>query len=259
MGDPGGMKNFGRVGIGIAFLVGCGGGGSSSVSIDNFAQKYAEALCEKNFTCCDQAELTGKTQSQCVSDNSAVLSLLISEIKSSQAQNRASYSATASGTCVDSLKAMSCDEFKQGSQANMAACMALIMPKVAMGGACTQSYECVTENCEGADTSTDPPTEGTCGPAPTVASVGASCATAECVGGAYCDSATTTCQPKKGAGEACTLDSECLNSCNTTTNTCTCYAGCRVVEATTTGGTVLSVLVLGAGFVFVRKRWRRRA
>ncbi len=253
------MKNFGRVGIGIAFLVGCGGGGSSSVTIDNFAQKYAEALCEKNFTCCDQAELTGKTQSQCVSDNQAAFSFLISSIKSSQAQNRASYSSTASGMCVDSLKAMSCDEFKQGSQANMAACMALIMPKVAMGGACTQPYECVTGNCEGADSSTDPPTEGTCGPAPTVASVGASCATAECVGGAYCDTATTTCQPKKGAGEACTSDSECLNSCNTTTNTCTCYAGCRVVEATTTGGTVLSVLALGAGFVFVRKRRRRRA
>src|SRR6185436_16651837 len=140
MGDPGSMKKLGWVGIGIVLLVGCGGGGSSSVTIDNFAQKYAEALCEKNFTCCDQAELTGKTQSQCVSDNQAAFSFLISSIKSSQTQNRASYSATASGMCVDSLKAMSCDEFKQGSQANMAACMALIMPKVAMGGACTQAY-----------------------------------------------------------------------------------------------------------------------
>jgi len=253
------MKKLGWVGIGIVLLVGCGGGGSSSVTIDNFAQKYAEALCEKNFTCCDQAELTGKTQSQCVSDNSAVLSLLISEIKSSQAQNRASYSATASGMCVDSLKAMSCDEFKQGSQANMAACMALIMPKVAMGGACTQAYECVTGNCEGADSTTTPPTEGTCAAAPTVVNVGNSCASFPCADGAYCDSATVTCQPLKGAGEACMSDSECLNSCNTTTNTCSCYAGCSVVEATTTGGTVLSVLALGAGFVFVRKRRRRRA
>jgi len=163
------MKNFGRVGIGIAFLVGCGGGGSSSVTIDNFAQKYAEALCEKNFTCCDQAELTGKTQSQCVSDNQAAFSFLISSIKSSQAQNRASYSSTASGMCVDSLKAMSCDEFKQGIGGNMAACMAFIMPKVASGGACSQDYECTTTSCGGADTSVDPPVDGTCVAAPPLA------------------------------------------------------------------------------------------
>ena len=85
------------------------------VTIDNFAQKYAEALCEKNFTCCDQAELTGKTQSQCVSDNQAAFSFLISSIKSSQAQNRASYSSTASAMCVDSLKAMRCDEMRLSS------------------------------------------------------------------------------------------------------------------------------------------------
>jgi hypothetical protein len=250
------MKNIGWTGIGIAFLIGCGGG-SSAVTIGNFPQKYSEALCEKNFTCCDQAELTGKTQSQCVMDNSAVLSILTSQINASQTQGRASFSPTDSATCVDSLKMMTCSEFKQGASANMAACMNLIMPLVDMGGACTQSYECRTDNCVGADSTADPVVEGTCGTAITEAARGSSCASFPCLEGDYCDPATVTCQAKKGAGEACTTDTECTNSCNTTTNTCSCYAGCMVVEAVSTGGTVLSMLLLSAGVVFARKRQRR--
>jgi hypothetical protein len=253
------MQKLGWVGSSLLVgLVGCGGGsGSSSVTIENFAQKYAEAMCAKNFQCCDASELTGKTQSECVTSNSSVISLLTAEINASQTQGRVSYSASASGMCVDSLKAMTCDEFKQGIGGNMAACMAFIMPKVAMGGACTQSFECTTNNCVGADTSTDPPTDGMCAAALTLAAIGTSCATTECVDGAYCD-ATSTCQKLKGAGEACTMDSECINSCNTTTNTCSCYAGCQVAEAVTPASAVLSALLLGAGLVVSRARRRRR-
>jgi hypothetical protein len=250
------MKKLGWVGIGVMFLAGCGGG-SSSVTIENFPQKYAEALCAKNFMCCSQAELTGKTQSQCVTDNQAVLAILISQINASQTQGRASYSASASGTCVDSLKMMTCDEFKTGASANMAACMALITPKVAMGGACTQGYECTTGNCTGQDTTADPPVDGMCAAALPVASIGSSCSAAECPDDAYCDS-TATCVKKKGAGETCSSDDECVNACNTDTGTCNCYAGCMVVESVTTGGTVLSVMLLGAGVVFARRRRRHR-
>jgi MYXO-CTERM domain-containing protein len=250
------MKKLGLVGI--VLLVGCGGGsGSSTVTIQSFPQKYAEALCAKNFGCCDAAELSGKTMATCVDMNETALTFLTTEIQASQAQGRASFDPKASGTCVDSLKAMTCEEFKQGASANMTACMALIMPKVAMGGACTQPYECTTGNCEGADTTADPVVDGTCAAATPVVAVGASCAgNAACVEGAYCDFTTTTCQPRKGVGETCTSSDECTNSCDDTTGKCTCYAGCQVAAAATPTTAALSVLLLGAGLVIRRRRRR---
>jgi hypothetical protein len=244
-----------RLLVGITLLVGCGG---SSVGIEDFPNKYAQAICSKNFTCCDASELAGKTMSTCVTDNQTFVSLFIGEINSSQAQGRVSYDAKQSGTCIDSLKAMSCDEFRQqGIGGNMAACMAFIMPKVAQGGACTQDFECTTGNCDGADTSATPAVDGMCIAAPIVAAIGQGCAANDCVDGAYCDDSTVTCLPLKGAGAACTSDSECINTCNTTTNTCTCYAGCAVGAPTTTQGTLLSLLLVAAGLVVTRVRRRR--
>jgi MYXO-CTERM domain-containing protein len=253
------MKTPRWIGIPL-LLIGCGGG-SGNVSIENFPQKYAEALCSKNFSCCDASELAGKTMSTCVTDNQAVLAILISDINASRTQGRVSYDPGASGTCIDSLKAMTCEEFKQGIGGNTDACMAALTPAVALGGACTQDYECTTNNCEGA--TTNPPADGTCGPAPVLAGVNSSCAANACVDTAYCDSATTTCQPKKSAGESCTADDQCVNSCNETTGMCSCYAGCSVSDATPASASVLWLGLLGLGFAFIRRprhgsrRWGR--
>jgi hypothetical protein len=239
--------------VGIVALAGCGG---SSVSIEDFPQKYAQAICTKNFQCCPASELVDKTMSTCVTDNQLIIGVLISSINESKAKGRADYDAKQSGTCIDSLNAMTCDEFKQGIGGNMAACMAFIMPKVASGGACTQDYECTTTSCGGADTSVDPPVDGMCVAAPALAAIGVSCATTPCVDGAYCD-ANDVCQPAKAAGSTCASDDECVNTCDTATNTCTCYAGCDIAAATTARGTVLSLLLLGAGLVVGRSRRRR--
>lgn len=249
-----GMKTPRWIGVTL-LLIGCDGG-SGNVSIENFPQKYAEVLCSKNFSCCDASELTEKTMSTCLTDNQAVVAILIAQINTSQTQGRVSYDPSASGTCIDSLKAMTCDQFKQGIGGNTTACMAAITPKVALGGACTQGYECTTNNCEGA--TTDPPVDGMCAAAAVLAGVNSSCAANACVDTAYCDSATTTCQPKKGAGEACTSNDQCVNSCNTTTGTCSCYAGCAVSDATTPSGTVLSLGLLGLVFALIRRAPRRR-
>ena len=227
------------------------------MSIENFPQKYAEAICSKNFACCDDSELAGKTMSTCVTDNQSVIALFVSEINASQAQGRVSYDPAASGTCIDALKALTCEQFKQGIGGNTEACMSAITPKVALGGACSQGYECTTANCEGA--TTNPPVDGTCVAAPVLADVNSSCAANACVSNAYCDSATTTCVPKKAAGEACTSSDQCVNTCNTTTGTCSCYAGCSVSGATTGSETLLWVGSFGVGCAFVRRARRRRA
>jgi MYXO-CTERM domain-containing protein len=248
------MKTLGWLGL-TALLIGCGSGGGN-VTIENFPQKYAEALCSKNFTCCEASELEGRTMSMCVTDNQAVLAIFISEINASKTQGRVQYDANASGTCIDSLKAMTCEQFKQGIGGNTEACMAALTPQVALGGACSQDFECTTNNCEGA--TTNPPVDGMCGPAPVLAGINSSCAANDCVDNAYCDTATTTCQPKRAAGESCTADDQCVNSCNETTGMCSCYAGCSVSDAAPAGATVLWLGVLGLGGAFIRRARRRR-
>lgn len=248
------MKTSRWIGLPL-LLIGCGSGGGS-VSIENFPQKYAEALCSKNFACCDDSELTGKTMSTCVTDNQAFLAVFISEINASKAQGRVSYDPGASGTCIDALRALTCEEFKRGMGGNTDACMAALTPKVALGGACAQDYECTTNNCEGA--TTNPPVDGTCAAAAVLAGVDSSCAANACVGTAYCDSVTTTCKPKKAAGETCTSADQCVNSCNETTGTCNCYAGCSVAGATTGRETLLWVGLFGLGCAFLGRARRRR-
>ena len=68
------MKKLGLVGI--VLVIGCGGSSSPSVTIQSFPQQYAQALCAKNFGCCDAAELSGKTMAMCVDSNETFLTFL---------------------------------------------------------------------------------------------------------------------------------------------------------------------------------------
>jgi hypothetical protein len=222
-----------------------------------FPQKYAEALCAKNWECCPASELAEKSKTDCVNNNQFGVEVLVGSINASQSKGRATYDASKAGACADTLAAMTCDEFRQ-TGGNMAACMAFVTPKVAEGGACTEDFECTTGNCQGANTTDDPPIDGACAAAVSVAPIGATCSGLECVEGAYCDSTTSTCAALKGGGEACTSDTQCINECDTTTSTCTCYSGCSVAGPTTTRGLLLSLLLLAAGAAVRRSHRRRR-
>jgi hypothetical protein len=247
-----------RIGLALSLVVlGCGS--SSDVPLDQLASTYAGAICAQNFKCCDASELAGKTMQTCVQNNQSAISLLSGAVSDAQSKGRASYDAKKMGDCITSLKAASCDEWKSGTgPTNQNACMAAITPKVANGGACQQSLECVSGNCVGA-VQGDTPMDGMCQPADPVAAVGQSCLTATCADGAYCDDATLICKAVKGAGEACVSDSECANSCDTTTSKCTCYVGCGVAAPITTRSTLVSVALLGLVVAAARSgRGRRR-
>ena len=245
------MRTLRWIGIGMLLLAGCSDDKS-------FPQKYAQAICSKNFTCCPASELADRTMKDCLDNNEFAVAAQVGSINESQSKGRATYDASKTGACVDALNAMTCDEFKQqGLGGAMEACMSYVAPKVAEGGACAQSYECLTGNCEGADTAADPPVDGICAAAITLAPIGESCATIDCVADAYCDFATDICVKRKGAGEACTSSSECINDCSA--GTCSCYAGCSVASGTTASGTALSLLLFAAALAFTRLRSPRPA
>jgi hypothetical protein len=252
-----------KVAAALAVLaLGCGGSsGSGGVSIDQFANQLAQALCAQNFKCCDASELTGKTMADCVSTNGLLLGVLTSSISSSQSMGRASYSAPEAGACITAIRGLTCDDWKKGVPVNnQPTCADFITPKVASGGACQQDFECVGGGtCVGADSGSNgnPPMDGVCTPADPEAAVGESCATASCASGSYCDPATSTCKVQKGAGETCDPNgfaNECANTCDVNTSKCTCYASCAVAGPFTPRGTLLSLALLGLTLFTARLR-----
>ena len=246
--------------LGLALSIGggaCGGGGGSagSVPVSQFAAQYSQAMCGQNFKCCSASDIDGRTMQDCVSTNSALFDVLSASIMEGQSKNRLSYDATKMGMCMDALKALTCDVWQMGlsMSSQPAVCLAAITPKVAAGGACESDLECTTAHCEGADSSTTPPTDGAC---TTLPAAGGSCASVDCADGLHCDGTNNTCVANTPGGQACTSDDQCTNLvCNPNTHLCSGYAGCAVGGEAPPAG-LLSLVLLGVAILLV-KRARR--
>jgi MYXO-CTERM domain-containing protein len=233
---------------------GCGGGSGSSggpVSLDQFPAAYAQAICDQNFKCASADDIMGRTKQDCLDTNLSGLQFLSPQLRASVQKGRLGYDAAQMGTCIASLRGMSCADWTSGL-VEPAGCKDAFVPKVAVGGACTQDGECIGGTCDGADTSKMPPTDGMC-VAETKIAHGAACGIADtCVDGDYCDG---TCKTHKAGGEPCTSSDECGYSCNETTMKCSGYAGCAVGE-TTAGGAAAALMGLGLLAMVARRRRR---
>jgi hypothetical protein len=205
-----------------ALLGACGGGGGSDIAVENLGTEYARAACAKAYACCSTAELTamGMTgdEAACRSQMGVFMSLMSASIADSVSEGRVDYSGSGAGCMVDYVDGLSCADYSTMSTGAMPSdvpdCDAMLTPKVAKGGACTQSYECTTDYCKGATSTAD----GACDDLP---GVGAEC-TDECAEGYYCDTSGTTnvCAAKKANGADCTDDDECTSgTCATTCTT----------------------------------------
>jgi hypothetical protein len=95
-------------------------------------------------------------------------------------------------------------------------CKQFIIPLVADGGACAQSYECTSNNCVGATTS--PQKDGACMAIP---AMGQPCQDT-CATGLFCDfSMNETCQPTKANGMTCSANDQCVSAfCDTSAGSC---------------------------------------
>jgi len=203
--------------LGIAvLLVGCGGGSSSGpIPIDNLGTELAQASCSQMFACCTSAEIMQQfmnitydgqpitTEAQCEGFAGGLFAGLITpEYKASIAAGRIKYDGQAARDCLDAFVNLGCSAYAQLSGAESVACdKPFVTPEVGDGGACSQSYECTSDYCEGARSGTD----GTCKPKPTA---GETCS-GTCAQGLYC---AGTCQPLLANGAACTGDSQCTSN-----------------------------------------------
>jgi hypothetical protein len=131
------------------------------------------------------------------------------------ANHRMTYDADAAGACVDLVASMSCSEFGTETSLDVSDsdCKQFIIPEVADGGACAQSYECTSNNCVGA--TTQPAKDGACMPLPTS---GQACEF-DCATGLYCDFSMQSCQPVQANGAACDSNDQCSSAYCTSTTT----------------------------------------
>lgn len=213
-------------------IVGCGGG---STSLDDLATELATVSCAKQWDCCSAAERMEQygnithdgrpieTEEQCVSFAHAVLeSLLVTGLRSSIDKGRATYDGGAAGACLDAMAGLTCAEYNQPELAIPSSCRPFITPRVGDGGACTEDWECTSDNCVGADNPLGgQSTDGMCQPLP---GAGEPCEQ-NCETGHYCDFDSTAgediCKPTQSHGTACRFDDECASDyCDDTTDMC---------------------------------------
>lgn len=221
----------------LSFWVGCAGdddsGGGSPIALDDFGQQLGTVSCQKLFDCCTDAELMANfmgitiegqpitTVEQCTSLVAGLFtSFAVEDYKASIELGRAEYSADAAGSCVGQLSGLSCSQYSSlssGGAGSDVDCEPYIIAKVGDGGACSEDYECTSDNCEGASQDVD----GACKVKPTL---GQDCDQA-CASGSYCtydqSAGKRICVALKPDSTACQLDSECSSdNCDEATDTC---------------------------------------
>jgi hypothetical protein len=248
--------------------VGCGGS-SSGVTLTNLPAARAQAVCAQNFKCNSAADLMNEknemnkplTQPECVENIRTEWFVTVSTIQDGQAKGRVAYDQPKAEACIAAIKAMSCEDWNGGLK-EPPECSQAFVAKVAAGDKCTSGsdFECIDGVCVGGDSSTTPPTDGTC---QTKAAAGAACmfslTSNSCVDGYYCASAAAgyTCVPEKAGGETCGGDDECgSGNCNDTTGQCSGYVTCGITGPITTKSTLVSLFALGAVLFAARRRRR---
>lgn len=205
-----------------AVLLGCGGGGGDSVSLDDLSGELAAASCERTFACCDAAEIESElgffdveTEGECSTVIGAFIEqFLVPGLRSGVASGRLVYHGDRMGACLSLLRSVGCDELVEGDALSLfgLGCEDPFEGQVANGDACAIDEECATDFCIGESQDFEGNvTEGVCGDAP---GAGEPCADFDCAEGAWCDSSDPegpTCAEPQDDGASCFSDEECAS------------------------------------------------
>ena len=231
----------GQLGICLTWLVGlgaCGGGDKkpdkpAEVPLAELGPRITTLFCDKLFTCCSATEraaagggnlIVPSDAAECATLYGSFVELFfVGQLQSSADAGRSVYHADVAASCLDLAEQESCSELTSlGSDGFIPpACDGLLEPRVPAGGACAQSYECLSGDCVGASGGGpgQPVQLGACGPErPT----SGACLAGSCERGYFCDS-SDQCVPERAEGESCTLDEECVSGyCDSATTPPSC-------------------------------------
>jgi hypothetical protein len=246
------MRSTTRLAIASALslpLFACGGAvqPEPGVSPKNAPALLAPAICAQAYRCCSMPQLMGNANAgadmaTCEMKTQTALTQEVSAIESSERKGRVNYDGLKVQACIAYLTAMD----TQCSDLNMTfhlsgvpACSSFLEPKVAVGGGCTNDFECVDGFCD--TTGVAAGADGTCR---ALAKTGESCANmGRCEPGLNCDATAMTCMAPPPA---------------TTPPAAMCFysSACSYAGGDRGAGSVLGVGVL---LLAVMSRKRRRA
>ena len=262
------------VGLLSAALLGCGG--VDGIPIDKIAKDFGDTICQKAYSCCTADQLSsndaaGKSEAECRTKTTENFTNYLQGVQYSQTAKRARFEQSKADACLATIRSSDCATLNMTNHlGGVPGCELFTSPLVAVGGQCSNDYECIDSYCKipGPD---EPAAPGVC----TVgAAAGQSCATAHCAEGLVCDPLPVTgnatdpaddiCVAPAANGAACDDGYQCVsggcssNQCVAdTTAKCFYSSGCSVA-----GGTPgVVALMLFAGFATIavaRKRRSRR-
>jgi hypothetical protein len=200
----------------VLLLAACGGEGPSQggganadagapIPLELMPAQLRKAMCDKIYGCCSAAERMGideigQDAQSCQAALNAETTFFLADITLSVTEGRVIYHADKMATCLAELNARSCDQIKMppGDKSLAQLCDGVFEPKVPVGGACSDYWDCIGGWCAGdigglQDTCTAKAADGTvCDEGP------------ECLSG-ICDDHNTCVPRPPGSGNLCTL------------------------------------------------------
>jgi hypothetical protein len=190
---------------------GGGGGIGSEVPLEDFADVYAQVLCDRVFDCCPQGEGGPSSPAECEAAYGGMLeAFFTTSLIRSEESGRADYRGDVFANCLRLIDGLSCDEFTSGSfegDLEASGCAQFIVPNQGVGDECAMDWECTSGYCEGESGLFDEEILGVCRPLP---GEGEACEDA-CEDGFWCDFGMEgeTCVPVQPDGAECFDDDEC--------------------------------------------------
>ena len=206
--------------VGLAGLSGCGNVGG--IPVDQTATRIANTICPKAWMCCTADQLSsnsaaGTSEQDCITQTTTSYKNQLSTLQASIDQKRASYQSSKLDTCLMTIQTSDCTALDVTNHvAGIPGCESFTTPLVAVGGACSQNYECINGWCNVPTTSNNG--EGVCA---AFVAPGQSCATAggpSCGPNAVCDiegtpndSSDDLCAAVADVGGTCADDLQCTS------------------------------------------------
>jgi hypothetical protein len=181
--------------LSVVMLLGCAPvQPEPGVSPQDAPKLLAQAICPRAYDCCMASDLAGNDQAgtdvaSCESKTEAAITGTVSQIEASERKGRVNYDGLKVQDCLDYLNdaTTTCGDLHTTFHlAGLPACATFLEPKVAVGGGCTNDFECVDGFCD-----TTGAAAGADGACRALGQIGDSCANmGRCEGRLSCEAMT---------------------------------------------------------------------
>jgi hypothetical protein len=146
--------------VAVLLVLSCGsadpGGSGAPIPVENVAAVWRKALCDKIYQCCTPADRAsnpglGTNAQDCPPALEREASTFLGDLPTSVAAGRVAYHPEKMTACLADLQARSCDLVKMppGDKDVTSMCEGVFEPKVPVGGACLEYWDCIGGWCAG--------------------------------------------------------------------------------------------------------------